>query len=69
MPEYAISHYQNKGHRKPAVSWVDMIGELNDAGITVAGMIDNDQLAYVYKLVGLSFFDNGFTPGLASKKT
>ena len=45
-PEQAIKHFQSKG-LKTSFSWLDMIGEENDAAYTVAKMMDNDLLSYV----------------------
>ena len=58
-PEDAIRHFQNKG-LKTSFSWLDMIGEENDAAFTVAKMMDNDLLAYVDKQVDRAI-DNGLT--------
>ncbi|OED40240.1 hypothetical protein ACH42_17145 [Endozoicomonas sp. (ex Bugula neritina AB1)] len=58
-PEAAIRHFQSKG-LKASFSWLDMIGEENDAAFTVAKMMDNDLLAYVDKAV-LKAADQGMT--------
>ena len=58
-PEDAIRHFQNKG-LKTSFSWMDMIGEENDAAFTVAKMMDNDLLSYVDKQVDKAI-DEGLT--------
>ncbi|MGI9274485.1 MAG: phage head morphogenesis protein [Endozoicomonas sp.] len=58
-PQEAIEHFQSKG-LSASFSWLDMIGEENDAAFTVAKMMDTDLLSYVDKQVD-KVIDEGLT--------